>query len=218
MYNLCTQQEEKKKKTIYNIRSCGCPFGIFNVRYRVKTKTKKKFAGLRNDTSYPTVTDWISTRWPCAGSTARIWISWCILRAGSPQRIRYPNLWCRPRSTVRLCLSLATDRRNRPETDQPERRPVKTAIFFFFFPHYFSAVLTWQESRPPSSNPAHMNMSGMYSCRPALKNILLHLSLLTIGTFTWTYTHGKRLDDSTKTRNVTHAYFIIYKRLFFYFF
>lgn len=43
---------------------------------------------------------------------------------------------------------------------------------------------TWQESWPPLSYPAQRNMSGMNSCLPALRNIDLHLSLLTMGTET----------------------------------
>lgn len=37
----------------------------------------------------------------------------------------------------------------------------------------------------PKSWPAHKKMSGMNSCRPALRNIDLHLSLLTMGTETF---------------------------------
>ena len=51
---------------------------------------------------------------------------------------------------------------------------------------------TWQESRPPSSNPAHMKISGIYSCRPAFRNMSLHFSLLTIGTVTWNEESNKK--------------------------
>lgn len=37
----------------------------------------------------------------------------------------------------------------------------------------------------PKSCPAHKKISGMNSCLPALKNIDLHRSLLTIGTVTY---------------------------------
>ena len=45
---------------------------------------------------------------------------------------------------------------------------------------------TWQESLPPSSYPAHMNMSGMCSLRPAFRNMSSHFLLLTIGSVTCT--------------------------------
>lgn len=48
--------------------------------------------------------------------------------------------------------------------------------------YYF--IDTWQESWPPLSYPAQRKMSGMNSCLPALRNIDLHLSLLTMGTET----------------------------------
>jgi len=46
-------------------------------------------------------------------------------------------------------------------------------------------VLTWQESWPPFSCPAHRKISGMNSCRPARRNMDLQQSLLTMGTDTY---------------------------------
>jgi hypothetical protein len=45
-------------------------------------------------------------------------------------------------------------------------------------------LLTWQESWPPFSCPAHRKISGMNSCRPARRNMDLQQSLLTMGTDT----------------------------------
>ena len=46
------------------------------------------------------------------------------------------------------------------------------------------SLLTWQESWPPFSCPAHRKISGMNSCLPARRNMDLQQSLLTIGTDT----------------------------------
>lgn len=57
------------------------------------------------------------TRWRSAGSTAQTWISECRRRAGWPQRSRYPSWLFPPRSSGRLCPSLAEGHLSLPVKD-----------------------------------------------------------------------------------------------------
>lgn len=61
----------------------------------------------------------------------------------------------------------------------------------------------WHESCPPVSWPAHKNISGMNSWRPARKNIILHRSLLTIGTCTSCSTDGNVPPSDKRPQPVT---------------
>lgn len=61
----------------------------------------------------------------------------------------------------------------------------------------------WQESWPPVSWPAHRNISGINSCLPARKNIILHRSLLTIGTWTSCNTDGSVPPSDNRPHPVT---------------
>lgn len=61
----------------------------------------------------------------------------------------------------------------------------------------------WQESWPPVSWPAHKNISGMNSCRPARRNMVLHRSLLTMGTDTSCNTDGKVPPSLSRPHPVT---------------
>lgn len=70
----------------------------------------------------------------------------------------------------------------------------------------------WQESWPPVSWPAHKNISGINSCRPARKNIILHRSLLTMGTWTSWSTEGSVPPSDSRphpvTRKIVHSIII----------
>ena len=68
-------------------------------------------------------------------------------------------------------------------------------------------LITWQESRPPLSYPAHIKISGITSCLPALKNIFWHFSLLTIGTDTCNYEY---FDYMWLYRNVSYNIAVSY--------
>lgn len=117
------------------------------------------------------------------------WILICVCKhqADLLQHIQCPTIWCLPGNSVRLYL-------------WPERRK-KNGYRWSCWRTKISSVESlrtcsgppespWQESWPPVSCPAHKNISGMNSWRPARRNIVLHRSLLTIGTDTSCSTDG----------------------------
>ena len=124
-------------------------------------------------------------------------------RLGSAQPM--PQL-IMPARNQRLSSLLWTTR-GPPESPWGENTLVKLTSQLVILRHYV-LFCTWRESRPPSSLPAHIKMSGitwminvtnktkiqekiklhfLTSCLPAAKNMFLHFSFDTIGTLTWKY-------------------------------